>query len=133
MSIKSVNKLIPYTARSFNALEPVFKADDVNEMFAQLRDERDALANYIESLRSISEAEYSDEDERDADIDGILEQAPQQILADRDGMVAFKAYRRGYEDAGDHVRSEGYEYVQDGANSTLHARAYAERIKVGEV
>lgn len=37
----------------------------------------------VERLRSISEAEYADEDERIADIQGVLESTPQQNLAEQ--------------------------------------------------
>lgn len=45
----------------------------------------------VERLRSISEAEYADEDERIADIQGVLESTPQQNLAEHDAEVARKA------------------------------------------
>lgn len=47
---KSLDKLIPHTARSFGDLEPVFKADDVKELVTSLRNERDAHAEHVERL-----------------------------------------------------------------------------------
>lgn len=68
---------------------------------------------------------------QDSELNRVCEHL-EDVLDERDQLIASnaeEAYQEGYEDAGSHMRSRGYEYIQDGGNSVKHAKQYANRIK----
>ena len=55
-------------------------ATPVEDYIEQLQQRNAELEAHVERLRFIADTEYADEDERIADIHGVLEETPQQSL-----------------------------------------------------
>src|SRR5690554_1201677 len=97
----------------------------LRQRIEELEQRNDELSVTVERLRFISETECADEDERIADIQGVLEQTPQQSLAERNAEESKRHFMYGYH----FCRANGFlfdEQLQEAANE------YAQRIKDGE-
>lgn len=102
------------------------KCEGYKERIYELEQRERELVAHVERLRFIADTEYADEDERIADIHGVLESTPQQSLAEREAEVARKAFAAGVDWA------NSLQPIDPKITIVGAATEYAERVKRGE-
>lgn len=110
-------------------------ADDysaLRDRYDDLMQERNELVAHVGRLRDFIKAihAYTDDEKLMRLVDDMLNQTPQQSLADRDAEVARKAFIDGFYSSADGFNGQ---WVGDKNDLDKLANEYAERVKRGEL